>query len=348
MAQVIPTIDLSSFGPGGSEIDQKAAAAELYEACSRLGFANLKGIGISTERLDDAFAFSRRLFNLPLEEKMKAPHPAQPMPHRGYSPAGMEKVYSKAERDAQVESDEAGESLRKVEDHKESFEIGNEENKFQPNIFLPDSIFPGFKDKGLQLYDDFHKAGCRILDALCMALDVDSDEAARLKKLHSGQNNQLRLLHYPSIETKKLQSKVVGRMPPHQDWSSFTFLFQDSVGGLELQDPQTKEYMRSVPEKGVCILNVGDMLMRYSNGAFPSAMHKVTLPPDTTNDGEGVTKGRYAIPYFFAPDHEAMVEPLPSLHRAEARPKFEPVRWCDYGEYMAKHMYKAKQEASRG
>ena len=179
-----------------------------------------------------------------------------------------------------------------------------------------------------------------------MALQLVPNEAARLKRLHSGQNNQLRLLHYPPIETQKLASKVIGRMPPHQDWSSFTFLFQDSVGGLELQDPDTKDYVRSTPEHGTCILNVGDMLMRYSNGVFPSAMHRVTLPPTTEKQGETITEGRYAIPYFFAPDHEALVEPLSSLLHSDGQENYEPVRWCDYGEYMSKHMYKGTKETA--
>ncbi|KAF2153148.1 Clavaminate synthase-like protein [Myriangium duriaei CBS 260.36] len=348
MATHIPTVDLSCFGPGGSVEDQKAAAVKLHDACSRFGFVNLRGIGISSQRLDDAFAYSKRLFDLPLEDKLRAPHPPEAMPHRGYSHAGMEKVYSKAERDADAASNGTGEALRKTEDHKESFEIGSEKNDFQPNIYLPDSIYPGFKQDGLRIYHDFHQAGCRILDALCMSLKLDPEETARLKQLHSGQNNQLRLLHYPPIETQKLKSEVIGRMPPHQDWSSFTFLFQDSVGGLELQDPGTKEYLRSIPEQGTCILNVGDMLMRYSNGIYPSAMHRVTLPPSTVQDMESdtITKGRYAIPYFFAPDHEALVEPMSSLCKGSGHLNYEAVRWCDYGEYMSRHMYKGTQEVS--
>ena len=190
----------------------------------------------------------------------------------------------------------------------------------------------------------------RILDALCLALELSDADRAHLKKLHSGTNNQLRLLHYPPVESEKLAQRVVGRMPPHQDWSSFTFLFQDSMGGLEYQDPRDPDtYIPAKPTTNACILNVGDMLQRYSNGKseqhlwsllivakdiFPSAMHRVTIPPSKT----GVLGSRYSIPYFVAPDHEALVACLPSC--VEGEPKYEPVRWCDYGEYMSKHMYR--------
>lgn len=174
---------------------------------------------------------------------------------------------------------------------------------------------------------------------MCMALGLSAEDAARMKKQHSGQNNQLRLLHYPPTDPEKLASKEIERMPAHQDWSSFTFLFQDSVGGLELQDPDTKQFVPSVPVKGACILNVGDMLMRFSNGVFPSALHRVSLPPISK---ETLVKSRYSIPYFFAPDHESVVEPLPTL----GKPNYDAVRFCDYNAYMSEHMYDGRKPAA--
>jgi isopenicillin N synthase-like dioxygenase len=43
-------------------------------------------------------------------------------------------------------------------------------------------------------------------------------------------------------------------------------LFQDSRGGLELQDPRTKQYLHAEPEDGALVLNTGDMLQRFTNG----------------------------------------------------------------------------------
>ena len=59
-----------------------------------------------------------------------------------------------------------------------------------------------------------------------------------------------------------------------------------------------------------------------------------------TKDDGGVTRARYSIPYFVAPDHESVVECLPSCVTADRPSKYKPVRWCDYGEYMAKYAYK--------
>lgn len=116
----IPFIDLSAFGPEGDLPSRSDTAAQLREACSTLGFVGLTGIGITRERIDDAFTWARKLFALPLEDKMKAPHPVDALPHRGYSSPGAEKVYSKEERDRDAAAGSTGKELRRIEDHKVS------------------------------------------------------------------------------------------------------------------------------------------------------------------------------------------------------------------------------------
>lgn len=49
---------------------------------------------------------------------------------------------------------------------------------------------------------------------------------------------------------------------------TFTLLFQDENGGLELKDRQTGEYLQAVPKEGAFVLNAGDMLQRFTNGVL--------------------------------------------------------------------------------
>jgi hypothetical protein len=102
----IPVIDLSSFEEGGSQAKRQKAAEHLVSVTRELGFASLVGHGVPQHVLDEAFKWSKKLFDLPLEEKMKAPHPAEPFPHRGYSKPGQEKAYSE---DEFKRAEEAGE-----------------------------------------------------------------------------------------------------------------------------------------------------------------------------------------------------------------------------------------------
>ena len=117
MVSEIPTVDFTCFGDGTLEARQEAARA-LRDACTRLGAVHLTGIGLPEDRLHEAFAWSKKLFDLSMEDKMKAPHPPTAMPHRGYSGPGLEKVYSKAERDQDEAARRDGATLRKIEDFK--------------------------------------------------------------------------------------------------------------------------------------------------------------------------------------------------------------------------------------
>ena len=300
----IPLVDLSPFTHEGAPETRVKASRDFCNACRNFGFANVIGHGVSESMLQEAFSWSKKLFDLPHEEKMKAPHPASSMPHRGYSPPGLEKVYSRDDLEEYESKGQQAPSLRKIQDFKvpehiqsspvlillslpiaqESYEIGSEHNPPQPNIWLPEEVLPGYREFTTTFYWELDKAAKIILEAIALGLNLTKDEKKEFLQLHSGHNNQLRLLHYPSIEAEKLRQQVVGRMPPHQDWSSFTFLFQDDVGGLELLDPHSpNSFIAAQPIPGACILNVGDMLQRFTNGTcYAHSRGRTGHPPCQT------------------------------------------------------------------
>lgn len=91
---------------------QDAACKALVDACHRWGFVRLRNHGVPKQLLDDALAMQERLFNLPHEEKMKAPHPPGFMPHRGYTRPGLEQSYSWTELD-KARAREDGEGIQR-------------------------------------------------------------------------------------------------------------------------------------------------------------------------------------------------------------------------------------------
>lgn len=208
-------------------------------------------------------------------------------------------------RDA-IETD--GDSLRQVQDFKvrprgppgrslanldwESYEIGSEKNSAQQNIWLPEEVLPGFRSFMTAFYWKLDEAARRILKGISLALNLTEAEKCHLFDLHSGHNNQLRLLHYPPISSEKLRKHVVARMPAHCDWryvhgsrisvrhlffsgttdtriSTFTMLFQDDCGGLEFENPNRPgSFVPATPTGGALALNIDNMLQRFSNGAY--------------------------------------------------------------------------------
>lgn len=115
----IPIIDFSAWTkPDSTPEARLAVAKELADACHNVGFVSIINHGVPIELLDEAFAWSKKLFDLKTEEKMLAPHPPGPTVHRGYSWPGLEKVSQVISSD-----DEVGEKLREVTDCKVSLTL---------------------------------------------------------------------------------------------------------------------------------------------------------------------------------------------------------------------------------
>lgn len=95
------------------------AAKALVQALHGFGFTKIVGHGLSLEEINEALAWAKKLFKLPYEEKLKAPHPPESMPHRGYSAIGKEKVYDFGNED--------GREQRKISD----FKVGRLDRHFK-------------------------------------------------------------------------------------------------------------------------------------------------------------------------------------------------------------------------
>lgn len=60
--------------------------------------------------------------------------------------------------------------------------------------------------------------------------------------------------------------------------SSFTMLFQDECGGLELEDPRNRgTYLSAKPMEGAMLLNIGDMFMHFTNGKDEILLVYITI-----------------------------------------------------------------------
>jgi isopenicillin N synthase-like dioxygenase len=89
-------------------------------------------------------------------------------------------------------------------------------------------------------------------------------------------------LHYPPVEAASVASAAVARMPAHTDWGSVTMLFQDDCGGLEVENPHKPgQFITATPIKNALVMNVGDLLMRWSNGTLDQSSSRALV--DTCN-----------------------------------------------------------------
>jgi len=88
----ISIVEFQAWHPNASIEEKKAVAAKLIDACRSVGFVYITNHSVPSATLKDAFGWSKKLFDLPKEKKMLAPHPPGFAVHRGYSRPGLEKV----------------------------------------------------------------------------------------------------------------------------------------------------------------------------------------------------------------------------------------------------------------
>lgn len=322
----IPIID---FGPlrNGHPEDAAAVGKAVYEAFRDVGFAYLINHGIPQQVVNEAFQWSAKFFALPQAIKDKAPHPPYGWWHRGYSGIGREKVVQMVFDQASI-----GE-LRKIPDFKESFELGREDDEKTANIWLPEDDLPGFRQFFNKFYEQGYALELELLRAIAIGMGFDEKY---LWEYHTKKDNQVRLLHYPPVEEELLRGGKMERIAAHTDFGTMTILFQDEVGGLEVEDiHETGKFNPAPYIPGSVVVNIGDFLQRWSNDELKSTLHRVRAPPLVQGNGEGegsgkVTRARYSIPYFVTADREKTIDCLPGCFGPDRPKKYEPINSGDY------------------
>lgn len=278
---------------------------------------------------------------------MKAPHPPGGSHHRGYSAPGLEKVSQH-----QYDANELN-KLREVPDYKESFESGNTNDASQPNIWPAEDDLPGFRAFLESFFTDCAGLVHRILDTLSIALAIESPG---LSPTHSQSLFQLRLLHYPAILASELLNNKRSRINAHSDFGTLTLLFQDDVGGLEIEDPHHPGQFRVVElVEDAVLVNVGDLMERWSNGRWKSTVHRVVSPPErregsqkeTARDEgleEGMLPDRYSIPFFATANLDTIIEALPGCWSRNKPKKYESVTAREYVQMRMAALYEEAKE----
>ncbi|KAH8892175.1 oxidoreductase [Thozetella sp. PMI_491] len=322
----LPIFDFSRFLRGDQEVRQQTAN-QVVGAFKTYGFVYLVNHGISQEDTNALFDWSKRFFNLPEEVRMS---PAVLRPeavpgqkvfiNRGYAPVGREKLSQAVGNDGELET------LRTVPDAKEMFEMGPEKGVGQdrePNRYPPKDALPGFEDFTNTFFRDAHELGMEILRCIATGLGLEEDYFV---DYHQEADDLFRLIRYPPVQRAAMLAGTTARTTPHTDYGSITILFQDNVGGLEVEDPvQPGTYIKATPVEGSVIVNIADFLMRWTNDTLKSNLHRVVEPPADRElpDGKELTKERFSIPFFVQADRSKVIQCAKGLEGAGV--KYPPV-----------------------
>lgn len=296
-----PIIDIGAFTrSGASAAEREAVARRVGDACQGIGFFAVTGHGVPQAAIDGAIAASYEFFALPLAEKMivKRPRPEQ---NRGYIATGDERL-------ARLRGNETPADL------KEMFAIGPDNLPDDP-YFTGPAAYPSFaanlwpaRPASLRPALDAYWAGAEgLARTLCRifatALDLPPDYFAGKTDRHI---SQLRLMHYPPPAEAPLPGQL--RAGAHSDLGMMTLVYSDSdVGGLEVMD-RTGNWVAAPPSDGAFTVNIGDLMMRWTNDRWQSTLHRVVNPAE----GDAWRSRRLSLGMFFIPNYDAEIAPLPN------------------------------------
>ncbi|KZT74403.1 Clavaminate synthase-like protein [Daedalea quercina L-15889] len=316
----IPLIDFSKYRAATSVSEKRRTADEIVSGFREVGFIYLDKHGISDSTVKQTFQKSAEFFRLPAEAKDKLAW-EDPRANRGYVCIGRERVTQSGD------AKEIAELRAKSPDFKETIEIGRDWDKTWKNHWPEEGAVPGFRDTMLHFFQTCHELHVLVMRAIALGLDLE--ESFFDDKINEQYHN-LRLLNYPPIRRHLLEQEGQARAGAHSDYGTLTLLFQDSVGGLEVQNPHTKQYQPATPIPGTIVINAGDLLARWSNDVLRSTLHRVVAPPARKiSETESITPNRQSIAFFCNPNQGAQIECLPTCLKA-GQAKYSPVTTEQY------------------
>jgi len=314
----IPVVNFGKYRNASSPEEKKKTANEIVTAFKDSGFVYLSNHGVESSEVERTFRKSADFFRLPDEIKDKLAW-EDPRANRGYVKIGRERVTQSSD------PEEIAALRANAPDFKETMEIGRDWDSVWKNRWPSESVTPGFKQRMLDFYETCHELHVHVMRSIATGLDLG--EHFFDNKIDEKCHN-LRLLSYPPVETSLLLNAGQARAGPHSDYGTLTLLFQDSVGGLEVQNPNTGEFVPAAPIDGTIVVNVGDLLARWSNNVLRSTLHRVVAPPaQKINESESLTPARQSIAFFCNPNFSAEVSCLPNCGDV---PRYPPINAGDY------------------
>ena len=148
--------------------------------------------------------------------------------------------------------------------------------------------------------------------------------------------SELRLNHYPVVSLAKLREGRTKRAWPHTDFGIITLVFQDNVGGLELEDRSRPNTFVPVTRgsEGEIAINISDTFQRWTNGVICAGAHQVTLPPKMKDQQDGVIPERQSTVFFFKAHRDVSVGPLPDFVRPSQPAQYDEVTALQHHKRM--------------
>ena len=328
----IPIIDISPLvSPTSTLVERQLVANQINQACADIGFFAITNHGIPQKTIDDLLRSSREFFDMPIENKLAAKSADDKEYPYGYERS---EVLSKGKQlDGDGTNRDEGECSP---DLKETMSLGP---KISADGQLARRWPPHHPADFISTHEEYYAAmedlAHSLLRGFALALGM---EEGYFRPYFDQHQCALRTLNYPQGEGSKLRPGQI-RAGAHTDYGALTILKTGGPGLQVRKDVLNDEEDRWIDAPDLpdaFIVNVGDMMRRWTNDIWTSTLHRVVVPQEEVSGSAFVGERRQSVAFFVNARGDARVAPLPTCVSVETPAKYEPV---SAGEYlMRKHL----------
>ena len=306
----VPVIDISPFLSSGQRSSQaRDVVAAVAKACEEIGFLVVVGHSVPEDVIANVMKESDKFFTQPTDVKMGIKRPA-PGVSRGFNSLADQSLAKTLGAKAPPDLMESlGFGPLKI-GKGAYWEEGHASTYFYPNLWP--SGMPEFKAAVEAYYSEMEKLASTLCRVFALALDKEENFFQDKIDRHI---STMRINYYPAQNVAPLPGQI--RAGAHSDYDAFTILKTGSKGLQVLRRGGDWTGVPIVPNGFV--INIGDMLMRWTNDRWVSTLHRVVNPPEQVRN-----KSRISLAYFQIPNHDVSIDSFESCTGPDNPQRYAP------------------------
>jgi isopenicillin N synthase-like dioxygenase len=311
---LIPVIDISGWDSGDAPARDEIAAT-VDDACRTIGFMQITGHGVSDQALAALTGAIDGVFALDGEVKAQC-QAARPSINRGYTPPRSERLSYSVGVDSPADMFEAFNVGVTREPP-----AGVDPDMYPENIWPDPDELPNCEADVQCWLDAVGALARRMTSILAHALGVGP---GFFESFTDRSIDVLRMVNYAIPEGTALEQGQLG-MGAHTDYGIVTILWADPVPGLEILDPDGS-WQSVTPKPGALLINLGDLIARWTNDRYRSTMHRVVPPADA--DGRSIR--RRSAAFFHDGNADAVISTLQTCRDADGGSPYDDVTVAEH------------------
>jgi isopenicillin N synthase-like dioxygenase len=305
--ETVPTIDLEGFR-NGDERSRLKVARELDEAYRRMGFITLVGHGVDPRLLSQMDLVTQEFFALPEADKHAIGSRVLEGQFCGY--VGFAADSAAHTHEAQDAPPDLRARFRIVKPTSQAVL-----DKAGPMQF-PQAL-PQFRDVWLEYWDQMERLGATMMRLCAAALGLPEHFFQSYFNEHF---SVLMASHSPPLSGRRVLPGQL-RCGEHTDNGTLTFVLQgNSPGCLEVKTVGGR-WIPIEPQAGAYVVNIGDLLARWTNDRWVSTVHRVATPPTELFESDS----RRSIVFFHQPNLDEPIRCLDTCVTTERPAKYGPI-----------------------